>query len=57
MADRLAKTIHREAELQRRHLRFWDAIKGSPLTRFIKSLAALFDQDELDEMKRLGVIK
>ena len=57
MADRLAKTIHREAELQRRHIRFWEALKGSPLTRFIKSLVALIDQDELDKMKRLGVIK
>jgi len=50
------KTLHREAELQRRHMR-WFRKLNSPAVRLFKAVRALVDQEEIDNLKRLGVVK
>jgi hypothetical protein len=51
------KTLQREAELQRRHVRWFAALQGCSAIRLLKSIRAVFSPDEIDRMKRLGVIK
>lgn len=53
----VTKVLHREAELQRRHVKWFAAFQGCPAIRLLKAIRACFNQDEIDRMKRLGVVK
>jgi hypothetical protein len=50
------KTLHREAELQRRHVRWYLALRGLTVVRMLKALGAMLNPFEYDRLKKMGVI-